>query len=287
MGADRFSVAGRTAIVTGASYGLGMTMAKALAAEGANVVVAARSLDKLEVVAKEIEADGGTALAVACDIAQPDQVASMMADTCERFGRIDILVNNAGVVAEAGMMPERVPDELFATTMLVNVNGTFTCCREAGARMLTDGKGGSIVNIASVAGLGGQHHFPPAYQASKAAVINLTRNLAASWADRGVRVNAIAPGWFPSEMTAPWFAIPAFLDRVEQQAAVKRVGDPDELIGALLYFASDASRFTTGQTLAVDGGLSATIGTYDYVPEIFEAIAGLLGEYGTPIRPPT
>src|SRR5436305_1467778 len=131
----------------------------------------------------------------------------------------------------------------------------------------------------------GQDPFPPAYQASKAAVINLTRNLAASWADRGVRVNAIAPGWFPSEMTAPWFAIPEFLDRVEQQAAVKRVGDPEELIGALLYFASDASRFTTGQTLAVDGGLSATIGTFYYVPEIFEAIAGLLGEYGEPIRP--
>ena len=286
MGDTRFSVDGRTAIVTGASFGLGITMAKGLAEAGARVVVSARSADRLEVVAKEIESAGGEALALQCDVADGASVAALVATAWDHFGRVDILVNNAGVAAEAGFMPERVPDEIFAQTVAVNLNGLFSCCREVGSRMLADGKGGSIINIASIAGLGGTHNFPPAYQATKAAVINLTRNLGASWANRGVRVNAIAPGWFPSEMTGAWFSVPQFLERFTKSAPMERVGDPTELLGALLFFASDASSFVTGQTLAVDGGLSATIGAFNYTPELFEMTTTVMGEVGTRIGAP-
>jgi len=278
-------VKGRTAIVTGASSGLGVHFAKVLAGAGANVVLAARREDQLAQVAKEIEGDGGTALAIRCDVADPTGVKEMVAAAFDRFGTVDILVNNAGVSAEAGMMPERVTDELFAQTISVNLNGTFSCCREVAARLLAAGGKASIINVASVAGLGGVQNFPPAYQASKAAVINLTRNLAVSWADRGIRVNALCPGWFPSEMTAAWFAAPQFLQRFEDAAPVRRVGELSELDGPLLFLASDASNFVTGQALVVDGGLSAAVGNTPYTDELYDLTAAFMGEPGTRIVP--
>jgi NAD(P)-dependent dehydrogenase (short-subunit alcohol dehydrogenase family) len=149
--------------------------------------------------------------------------------------------------------------------------------------MLRDG-GGSIINIASIAGLTGVRDFPPAYQASKAAVINLTRSLACSWGDRGVRVNALAPGWFPSEMTDQLFAIPGFKEWASESAPMQRVGDPAELTGALLFLATDASSFVTGQTLAIDGGASAgTRGTPASVRQFFrDRVPHGLGESITP-----
>ena len=253
-----FTLEGKTALVTGASYGLGVTFAEILAGAGANVVLAARSLDKLQVLASRLNAAGHKALAVKCDVGNAEDVAAMVAAGWAHFGRIDVLVNNAGVVAEATIVPEKIPHELFEQTMRVNVLGTWYCCREVAARQLADGKGGSIVNIASVAGLAGVSDFPTAYQTSKAAVINLTRNLACTWADRGIRVNAIAPGWFPSEMTGPIFGIEAFHRWVSEAAPQGRVGDPNELAGPLLLLASGAGSFMTGHTLIVDGGLSAT-----------------------------
>ena len=259
MNADSlFSLQGKTALVTGASYGLGVTFAETLAGAGANVVLAARSLDKLQAFADRLTAAGHKALALKCDVESPDDVAAMVAAAWQHFGRIDVLVNNAGVVAEATITPERIPHELFEQTMRVNVLGTWYCCREIAARQLADGKGGSIVNIASIAGMMGVADFPTAYQTSKAAVINLTRNLAASWADRGIRVNAIAPGWFPSEMTGPVFGIPEYRRWVSEAAPLGRVGDPAELAGPLLLLASNAGSFMTGHVLVVDGGLSAT-----------------------------
>jgi gluconate 5-dehydrogenase len=136
----RFSVAGRTALVTGASYGLGANFADYLAHAKANVVLAARSTDKLETVAKELEADGCSVLPLTCDVADPASVKHAFAAAFDHFGRVDILVNNAGVSAEAGVFPERVPDDLFAQTVSVNLNGLFTCCREVAARWLADGK---------------------------------------------------------------------------------------------------------------------------------------------------
>jgi gluconate 5-dehydrogenase len=253
-----FALKGKTALVTGASYGLGVTFAETLAGAGANVVLAARSLDKLQALAARLTAAGHKALALKCDVGSPEEVAAMVATAWQHFGRIDVLVNNAGVVAEATIVPEKIPHELFEQTMRVNVLGTWYCCREVAARQLADGKGGSIINIASTAGMAGAADFPTAYQTSKAAVINLTRNLACSWAGRGIRVNAIAPGWFPSEMTGPVFGIEAFHKWAREAAPQGRVGDPNELAGPLLLLASGAGSFMTGHTLVVDGGLSAT-----------------------------
>jgi NAD(P)-dependent dehydrogenase (short-subunit alcohol dehydrogenase family) len=253
-----FSLKGKTALVTGASHGLGVTFAETLAGAGANLVVAARSVDKLQALADRLEAAGHKALALKCDVGNADDVAAMVGAGWRHFGRIDVLVNNAGVAAEGMSTPERIPHELFEQTIRVNVLGTWYCCREIGARQLADGKGGSIVNSASIAGMAGVADFPTAYQTSKSAVLNLTRNLAASWADRGIRVNAIAPGWFPSELTGPLFGIPAFRRWVSEAAPQGRVGDPAELAGPLLLLASNAGSFMTGHVLVVDGGLSAT-----------------------------
>src|SRR5688572_7426782 len=221
---DRFSLTGRTTIVTGASSGLGVSFARTLAEAGANVVLAARRVDKLQEVASMVESYGVKALVQGCDVTESTAVARAVANAWDAFGRVDVLVNNAGVAAEVGIMPERIPDEIFAATMATNVNGLFSFCREVGGRQLADGKGGSIINIASIAGIAAQPHFPTAYQASKAAVINLTRNLAASWAKRGVRVNALCPGWFPSEMTGPFFAMPTYWARIEEMSPMNRVG---------------------------------------------------------------
>ena len=285
--ADVFSVEGKTAIVTGASYGLGVTFAEALADAGANVVLSARSEDKLKAVNATLAGKPGKTLVVRCDVTNSADVTAMVDAAETKFGRVDILVNNAGASMEAGMMPERVPAEAFAATISVNLLGAFACAQEVGKRMLADGKGGSIINIASIMGILGQQNGPVAYQASKAALINMTRNLGASWADRGVRVNAIAPGWFPSEMTAGWFAVPEFLARFVNQAPMNRIGDPSELIGPLLFLASDASSFVTGQTLAVDGGLSNTVGG-NYTPELFAQQASVIPDgLGTRILPET
>jgi gluconate 5-dehydrogenase len=262
-------LSGRTALVTGASSGLGVTFARGLAYAGANVVVAARRADRLDAVAEEIRASGTQALAVPCDVTDAGQVARLVDQAVERFGRIDVLVANAGQTPEGGVRPERVPNELFEQSLRVNVMGTWHCCREVGARMLVDGKGGSIITMSSVAGLGGQQNFPVAYQTAKAAIINLTRNLACSWADRGVRVNALAPGWFPSEMTDAWLAVPVWRARVEGQAAMGRVGDPQELVGPLLFLASPASSYVTGHALVVDGGTSASYGADRYGEALF------------------
>ncbi len=165
-----------------------------------------------------------------------------------------------GQAAEAGAVPEKIPDELFEQTVRVNLLGVWYCCRAAGQRMLADGKGGAIINIASIAGVGAIGDFPTAYQASKAAVINLTRNLACSWADRGVRVNALAPGWFPSEMTEAVLSAPVFQEWAKRMAPIGRLGEVRELVGPLLFLASEAASFVTGHTLVVDGGVSVSLG---------------------------
>lgn len=266
--AEMFRVDGRTAFVTGASSGLGVVFAEALAAAGANVVLAARRVDKLREVAARIERFGSRTLVVLCDVCDSAQVEAAIAQACDTFGRIDILVNNAGIAADSVAVPENLPDELFEQTMRVNLFGTWYCARAAGARMLADGRGGSIINISSIAGLGGVPDFPVAYQTSKAAVLNLTRNLACSWADRGVRVNAIAPGWFVTEINEEVMALPDFKRWAGAGAALNRIGEPDELVGALLFLASDASSYVTGQTIAVDGGTSASIGV-SRMPDVF------------------
>ncbi|MFW5931067.1 MAG: SDR family NAD(P)-dependent oxidoreductase [Desulfosalsimonas sp.] len=251
-----FDITGRVALVTGASSGLGAVFARGLAKAGASVVLAARRKDRIEDLRQSLESEGSGALSVQCDVSREKDVDDMVSAAMERFGKIDILVNNAGVSNVAPAEQEKAED--FRRVIDINVTGTFLCLQKCGGVMLEAGSG-SIINIASVMGLLGIGLVPQAsYNTSKAGVINLTRETAAQWARRGVRVNAIAPGWFPSEMTSPMFEDERSTRFMRRNTPMGRAGDPEELLGALLLLASDASSFITGQTIAVDGGWTIT-----------------------------
>ena len=250
-----FRLDGKTAIVTGASAGLGVTFAEALAEAGASVVVAARRKERLEELAGKIEAGGGKALAVACDVAQESDVDQLVEQTLRAYGSVDVIVNNAGITdpAPAELESREVWDRVIA----VNLTGVFLCAQRAARVMLKQGSG-SVINVASVLGLVGAGQIPQAsYAASKGAVVNLTRELAAQWARKGVRVNSIAPGWFASEMTEEMFDNERGLNWIRKKTPMGRAGESHELGGAVLFLASDASSYVTGQTLAVDGGWTA------------------------------
>jgi NAD(P)-dependent dehydrogenase (short-subunit alcohol dehydrogenase family) len=249
---DMFRLDGRTAVITGASSGLGSIFARGLAEVGANVVIAARRKERLEDLAAELQRDGRQAMPVPCDVTREDQVDRLVDMTLERFGRLDILVNNAGISNVAPAEEETSDD--FRNVIDVNVTAVFLCAKHAGRAMLRSG-GGAIINIASIMGLVGLGALPQAsYNTSKGAVINMTRELAAQWAKRGVRVNALAPGWFPSEMTEGMFDNERSIRFIERRTPLKRAGRPEELLGALLLLASDASSYITGETIVVDGG---------------------------------
>jgi NAD(P)-dependent dehydrogenase (short-subunit alcohol dehydrogenase family) len=268
MHASPFDLTGRVALVTGASSGLGVTFAEGLAAAGADLVLAARRTDRLEEVAARIRSTGRRALPVACDVTDPAQVEAALEAAVGELGGVDVLVANAGAVPDGFSLPERIPTELFAQSVAVNLVGTWNTVQAVGRHMLARGRG-SIVVVSSYTGLAGVPNFPPAYQASKAALVNVTQQLAASWWDRGVRVNALSPGWFPSEMTELVLAAPPFRARIDSQAALGRAGRPEELVGPLLLLASDASSYMTGSVLVVDGGTSATVGAAPYDEELF------------------
>jgi NAD(P)-dependent dehydrogenase (short-subunit alcohol dehydrogenase family) len=247
-----FDISGRVAVITGASSGLGVTFAEGLATAGAKVVLAARRHERLTALVAKLESLGSDALAVRCDVSDVKDVDRLVSVTMDRFSRLDILVNNAGIVNVAPA-EEETPDA-FRNVMDVNVTGAFVCAQRCGRIMLEAGKG-SIVNIASMMGMVGIGVIPHAsYSTSKAAVINMTRELAAQWAKRGVRVNAIGPGYFPSEMTEKMFTDERAQEFIKKRTPLRRGGKPEELLGPLLLLASDASSYMTGQTLIVDGG---------------------------------
>jgi len=249
---DLFSIKDRVAIVTGASSGLGVTFARALAGAGARVVVAARRRERLDALVAELEGSGYEALAVTCDVTDTGAVDRMVETAVERFGGVDILVNNAGLAVN--LPAEEEPVEDFNRVMAINVTGTFLCAQRCGRIMIEAGRG-SIINIASMLGFVGSAPLAQAsYTASKGAVVNMTRELAAEWARYGVRVNAIGPGFFPSEMTSDLFETDSGMNFMLRRTPMKRLGKPDELIGPLLLLASDAGSFITGQTIVVDGG---------------------------------
>lgn len=247
-----FDLTGRVAVVTGASSGLGVTFAEGLAAAGAGIVIAARRTDRLESLRKNLEARGSKALAVACDVSNEASVDGLVGATLERFGRVDVLVNNAGVAHVKPALDEAPED--FKKVLDTNLVGAFTCAQRFGRVMVENGKG-SIINIASILGFVGIGLVPQAsYTASKGGLVNLTRELATQWARLGVRVNAIAPGWFPSEMAADMVQTEDGQKFIRRRTPMGRAGSPEELLGVLLLLASDASSFMTGQTIAVDGG---------------------------------
>lgn len=283
--AELFDLTGKVAVVTGASSGLGAYFGQVLAEAGAAVALAARRTDRLGDVASAIEGAGGTVIAVPCDVADADSVESLMATTVEQLGGLDIVVVNAGIASERSMVTEKLPLSFFEETLAVNLTGAFATSQAAGKRMLAQGSG-SIIMISSVAGLGASYETPAGYSASKAGLISLTEHLAVRWGRRGVRVNAIAPGWFPSEMTERPLAMPPFLARIENQTANGRHGELNELAGPLLLLASDAGSYMTGATIAVDGGSSASLGESPPSVELVEANAALWPDgLGDPIVP--
>jgi NAD(P)-dependent dehydrogenase (short-subunit alcohol dehydrogenase family) len=252
---ELFDLRGKTAVVTGGGSGIGRQMAGALAELGANVVLCARKLERCEVAAEELAALGVRTLALRCDVRSPDDVQAVVRTTLEELGSLDVLVNNAGT--SWGAPAEDTPLEGWQKVLDVNLTGVFLCSQAAGRAMIERG-GGSIMNIASVAGLRGS---PPgamdaiAYNASKGGVISFTRDLAHKWARHGIRVNAIAPGWFPSDMSK--LLLERHGDRFLEGIPLRRFGGPDDLKGAIGFLASPASAYVTGHTLVVDGGQSA------------------------------
>ncbi len=245
-----FTLRGRTALVTGASSGLGAHFARLLASQGAKVALAARRLDRLESLAGEIEAAGGTALAVACDVTDEASIVAAVAQAAERIGTLDILVNNSGVTGRKPFLESTA--EEWDSVLDTNLRGAFLMCREFARAAIAAGKGGRIVNVASILGLRTIKGVVP-YSASKAGLCHMTAVLAMELGPKGITVNALAPGYVETDLNRGFLQGPAGA-RIASRVPLGRLGQPEDLDGALLLLASDAGRFITGVVLPVDGG---------------------------------
>ena len=248
---ELFDLTGRVAIVTGGSRGLGEEMAEGLAEAGATLMLCARREQWLTPTLESFRARGFTVDGMVCDVTAPDQVQAVIDKTMATFGRIDILINNAGIAWAAE--PEQMPLDKWQKVIETNLTGTFLFSQAAGREMLKR-QGGCIINVASIAGMIGSvstSHWA-GYAASKAGIIGLTRELAATWGRSGIRVNAIAPGYFHSRLADP--AIVLAEPQIKATSPIPRVGQPGELKAVAVFLAADASSYITGQTIVVDGG---------------------------------
>ena len=251
----QFRLDGRVVLITGASSGIGAALAEGLAAAGGRVVLAARRVDRTKALAEKIRASGGEALSVSLDVTKPDSIKRAFEEAESRFGLATIVVNNAGVAEARSFL--KTSRESLDWAMGTNFFGVWEMCQEAARRMVAAKKGGSIINVASVLGMGSAAGYS-SYSASKGALIQLTRTLALEFVKDGIRVNALAPGWFVSEMNEKFFASEA------GQAYAKRIppgrtGELSELIGPVLLLASDAGSYINGTVLPVDGGHHAAL----------------------------
>jgi NAD(P)-dependent dehydrogenase (short-subunit alcohol dehydrogenase family) len=247
------SLAGKVAVVTGASRGLGRAIAVALAGGGADVALAARSKVDLEETARLVQAAGRRALVVPTDVASYAEVEVVMARTIRELGRLDIVVNNSGVAKVAPLVEMTAEDWRFMVD--VNLTGVFNGCRAAAPHLIAQ-RSGKVVNVASVLGQVGLPGYT-IYAATKGGVIALTRALGVEWARHGIQVNAIAPGWFATPMTDEAFANPQINERLTRDIPMRRIGRPEEIGPLAVFLASSASDFMTGQTIFLDGGHSA------------------------------
>jgi NAD(P)-dependent dehydrogenase (short-subunit alcohol dehydrogenase family) len=248
---DLFDLTGRAAIITGGSRGLGEEMAEGLAEAGAKIMLCARREQWLTPALASFRSRGFAVDGMVCDVSDATQVHAVVDKTIAAFGRIDILVNNAGIAW--GAEPEEMPADKWQKVIDTNLTGTFLFCQAAGREMLRS-KSGCIINIASIAGMTGSvstSHWA-GYAASKAGIIGLTRELAATWGRSNIRVNAIAPGYFHSRLADP--AIVHAEPQIKATNPIGRVGNPGELKGVAVFLASDAASYITGQTIVVDGG---------------------------------
>ena len=248
-----YDLTGKTAIVTGGSRGIGKEMAEGLAEAGARLMLCARRAEWLDETVEEFRGRDFKVEGVLCDVSKAEEVENVVRTTVETFGGVDILINNAGV--SWGAMPEDMPLEKWQHVLDVNLTGCFLFAQAAGREMLKK-QSGSIINIASISGITSSANGPfyAGYVASKAGLIGLTRELAASWGRRGVRVNAIAPGFFHSRLADS--VIDIYERSIQENNVIPRVGKEGELKGVAVFLASDASSYVTGQTIAVDGGMT-------------------------------
>ena len=248
-----FTLAGRTAVVTGAASGIGKATAALFAEAGAHVAIVDRDADLAEAAAREI---GNGAFALTGDIADEAAMEKLFGDVIVREGRIDILINNAGIAIRRPAVEQTLED--WNKVVAVNMTGVFLCSRIAARHMIAAGRGGAIVNTASIMGLSGGGLYPNiSYQATKGAVINMTRALAVEWAPNDIRVNAVAPTYVSTNLTRPLMEQPALVAKIEAMTPLRRLATPEEVAAAILFLASPASSMVTGHTLAVDGGFLA------------------------------
>jgi len=250
---ELFDLTGKTAIVTGGSRGIGKEMAEGLAEAGASLMLCARREEWLNETVEELRGKGFRVEGKVCDVSIEADVQAVASETVETFGKIDILINNAGI--SWGAMPEEMPLAQWQKVIDVNLTGCFLFAQTVGREMLKTGSG-SIINIASIAGISSSANGPfyAGYVASKAGLIGLTRELAASWGRRGIRVNAIAPGFFHSRLADK--VIDIYERSIQENNVIPRIGEEGELKGAAVFLASDASSYITGQTIIVDGGMT-------------------------------
>jgi len=249
---EMFDLKGKVAIVTGGGKGIGLQMAEGLAEAGADLVICSRRVEKSQRAVGNLEKLGVKVLALPCDVKSPKDIQNVVDETIKNFGRLDILVNNSGT--NWGAPPEEYPLEGWQKVIETNINGVFLFSQIAGREMIRR-RAGNIINIASVMGIVGTESEIAdaiAYSASKGGVITFTKDLAAKWAKYNIRVNAIAPGWFPTDMTR--WVLENHGERLLRHIPMGRFGESDELKGAVVFLASEASRYVTGITLTVDGG---------------------------------
>ncbi len=247
-----FDLTGRTALVTGGNGGIGLGIATALAEAGANVVIAGRDEEKNHAASKQIEDHGGRCHSVTCDVDNLDDIDAAIAETTDAFGSLQILVNNAGIAA--GESPENMTDAIWDSVIDTNLRSVFRFSRQAFETMKKAGFG-KIINIGSMYSLFGSAQVPN-YSASKGGVVQLTKSLAVAWAPHRIEVNCILPGWITTDMTRPVIDNQSFHQQIVQRTPAGRFGEPEECGGAAVFFASSASDFVTGQSLAVCGGFS-------------------------------